>query len=107
MLSFLNYPHFSYFCFMVPLLTMDKELGRSFKYDRSKLLTSTLKEPVISYSAVHTSSASNLTRTSISYKLDNKDITTNQNKSNISNKDDIHSCVTQYLSIATGIFYHV
>ena len=38
--------------------------------------------------------ASNSTRTSISFRLDNKDIITNQNKNNTSNTDDILSCVT-------------
>ena len=49
---------------------------------------------MLSYPASNTSSASNSTRTSILYRLDNKNITTNQNKNNISNADDIHSCVT-------------
>ena len=61
---------------------------------RSKLSTPTLRKPILSSSASHTSSASNSTRTSISSQLDNKYITTNQNKNNISNTDDIHSCVT-------------
>ena len=57
-------------------------------------MTPTLKKPVLSSSAAHTLYANNLTGTSISYQLDNKDITTNQNKNNTSNTDDIHSCVT-------------
>ena len=57
-------------------------------------MTSTFKKHVLSSSAAHTSSASNLTRTSISSKLDNKNISTNQNKNNTSNKYDIHSCAT-------------
>ena len=61
---------------------------------RSKISTPTLKNPVLLFSASHTSSASNLTRTYISSQLDNKEITTNQNKNNTSNTDDIHSCVT-------------
>ena len=67
---------------------MGKEIGCSFKYNRSKTSTSTLKKPV-------SSSASNLERTSISSQLDNKYITTNQNKKNTSNIDDIHSCVIE------------
>ena len=35
-----------------------------------------------------------MTQISISSQLDNKDSTTNQNKNNISNTDDIHSYVT-------------
>ena len=73
---------------------MSKEIGRFFKYNRSKLFIPTLKKPVLSSSAAHTSSASNSTQTSISSQLDNKDSTTNQNKNNTSNIDDIHSCVT-------------
>ena len=73
---------------------MGKEIGRSFKYNRSKISTPTLKKPVLSSSAAHTSSASNLTRTFISSHLDNKNSTTIQNKKNTSNIDDIHSCVT-------------
>ena len=65
-----------------------------FKYNRLKLLTSTINKPVLPSSVAHTSSASNLTQTPISSQLDNRDITTNQNKNNISNTDDIQSCVT-------------
>ena len=35
-----------------------------------------------------------MTQTSISSQLDNKDISTNKNKNNTSNINDIHSCVT-------------
>ena len=73
---------------------MGKEIGRLYKNNQSKLSTPTLTKPGLSSSAAHISSASNLTRTSISSQLDNKDITTNQNKNNTSNTDDIHSCVT-------------
>ena len=93
-MSFLNYPHFSYFRFIAIIGSMGKEIGRSFKYNRSKISTPTLKKPVLSSSAAHTSSASNFTGTSISSQLDNKYIFTNQNKNNTSNIDDIHSCVT-------------
>ena len=72
---------------------MGKEIGCSFKYNRSKISTATLKKTVLSYSSAHTSSASNLTRTLISSHLDTKDSTANKNKNNTSNTDDIHSCV--------------
>ena len=65
-----------------------------FNNNRLKLSTPTLNKPVLSFSDYHTSSASNLTRTSISSILDNKDITTNKNKNNTSNTDEFHSCVT-------------
>ena len=96
LLRFLTYPNFSYFCFIVIICTMGKEIGSSFKYNQSKISTPTLKNPVLSSSAAHTSFASNSTRTSISYQLDNKDITTNQNKNNTSNTYDIHSYVTPW-----------
>ena len=73
---------------------MGKDIGRLYKNNRSKLSTLTLKKPGLSSSASHTSSASNSTRTYISPRLDNKHITTNHNKNNISNKYDIQSCVT-------------
>ena len=73
---------------------MGKEIGRSYKYNRSKISTPTLKKPVLSSSADHTLYANNSTGTSISSQLDNKDITINQNKNNTSNTDDIQSCVT-------------
>ena len=64
------------------------------KYNRLKLSTPTLKKHCLSYSADHTSSASNSTRKSISSQLDNKKINTNKKKNNASNTYDIHSCVT-------------
>ena len=73
---------------------MGNEIGRSCKYNRSKISTPTLKKPVLSYSGDHTLYASNSTVTSISSQLDNKYINTNQNKNNTSNTYDIHSCGT-------------
>ena len=59
-----------------------------------KISTPTLKKPVLYSSATHTSYASNLTRTFISYQLENEDSNKIQNTSDTSNIDDIHSCVT-------------
>ena len=73
---------------------MGKKIGRFYKNNRSKISNPTLKIPVLSSSATHTSSTNNSTRKSISSQLDNKEITTNQNKNNTSITDDIHSCVT-------------
>ena len=55
---------------------MGKEIGRSFIYNRSKICTTTLKEPGFSSSANHTSYTINLTRTVISSQLENEDSTT-------------------------------
>ena len=69
---------------------MGEEIGRSFKYNQSKISIPTLKKPVLSSSAAHTSSVSNLTRTFISYHLDTKDSTAIKNKNNTSKIYDIH-----------------
>ena len=71
---------------------MGKEIGGSFKYNRSKISTPTLNKPVLSSLAAQTSSASNFTQTFISYHLDNEDSTAIQNKKDTSNTDYIHSC---------------
>ena len=73
---------------------MGKEIGRSFKYNQSKISTPTHKKPVLSFLANHTSYTSNLKRTIISSQLENEDSTTIQNMWDISNTDDINSCVT-------------
>ena len=102
-LSFLKCIHFSYFRFMVHICTMGKEIGRSFKYNWSKISTPILKETLISSSAAHTSSASNLTWTYISSQLDYKHITTDQSKNNISNIDDILPCIQNIILYCQNI----
>ena len=59
-----------------------------------KISTPTLKKPVLSSLAAHTSSASNFTWIFISSHLDNEDSTAIQNKKETSNTDEIHSFVT-------------
>ena len=59
-----------------------------------KISTPTLKKPVLSSSANHTSYTTTSTQTIMSHQLQHKDSTSIQNKVNISNTDDIHSCVT-------------
>ena len=73
---------------------MGKEIGSFYKNNQSKLSTTTLKKPGLSYLYSHKSSASNYTQISILSRLDKKHININQNKNSISNKDDIHSYVT-------------
>ena len=73
---------------------MFKEIFRLYNHNQTKKSTPTFKKPIQSSSATHVSPASNLTGTSISSKLDNRDITTDQNNNNTSNTDEIHSCVT-------------
>ena len=73
---------------------MGKEIGRSYKYNRSKIFTPTLKKPVLLSSAHHTSYTTTPTQTIISSQLEHKDSTEIQNTSNISNTNYIHSCVT-------------
>ena len=73
---------------------MGKDIGRSYKYNRSKISTPTLKKPVLSSSANYTSYTTSLSQTIISYQLQHNYSTAIQNTSDISNIDDIHSCVT-------------
>ena len=73
---------------------MGKDIGRSYKYNQSKITTTTLKKPVLSSSANHTSYTNSLSQTNILSHLENKDSTEIQNTSEILNTDDIKSCVT-------------
>ena len=73
---------------------MGKETGRYFKYNRSKVYTPTLKKPVLSSSAAHTSYAINLIQTFISSLIENEDSNAIQNNKDTSNTDDTHLCVT-------------
>ena len=69
---------------------MGKEIGISYKYYRSKLSTTTLKKPVLSFSANHTSYITNLTPTIMSHQLQHKDSISIQNTVDVSNTDDTH-----------------
>ena len=73
---------------------MGKDIGRSYKYNRSKISTPALKKPILPSSSTYTSYTTSLSQTIISSKLENKDSTAIQNTSDISNTDDIKSCVT-------------
>ena len=80
--------------FIVLIGTVGKDIGRSYKYYRSKISTPTLKKPVLSSSANHTSYTTNSTPTIMSHQLQHKGSTSIQNAVNISNTNDIYSCVT-------------
>ena len=73
---------------------MGEDIGSSFKYNRSKISSPTLKKPVLLSSANYTSYTTNLTQTIMSDQLQHKDSTSIQNAVKITNTDDIHSCVT-------------
>ena len=73
---------------------MGNEIGRSFKYNRKKRSSPTFKKPVLSSSANHTSYTTNSTPTSMPHQVQHKESTSIQNKVNISNKNDINSCIT-------------
>ena len=75
---------------------MGKEIFRSFKYNRSKISTPKIKNPMLYSFADHTSYTSNLTRNIISYQLENENSTAIQNMTDITNTYDIHSCVTPW-----------
>ena len=73
---------------------MGKDIGRSFKYNRSKISSPSLKKPVLSSSGNHASFTTNSTPTIMSHQLQHKDSTSIQNTVNIANTHDIHSYVT-------------
>ena len=73
---------------------MGKEIGCSFKYNRPKISSPTLKKPVLSFSANHISYTTNSTPTFMPHQVQHKDSTSIQNTLDISNTDDTHSCVT-------------
>ena len=73
---------------------MVTDIGCSFKYNRSKISSPTLKKPVLSSSANHTSYTTYSTPTVMCHQLHHKDSISIQNTVKFSNTDDIHSCVT-------------
>ena len=73
---------------------MGKDIVSSYKYNRSKISSPTLEKPVLSSSTNHTSYTTNSDPIIMSHQLQQKDSTSIQNTENISNTDDIHSCVT-------------
>ena len=73
---------------------MGKEIGRSFKYNRPKSSSPTLKKLILSSSANHTSCITISNPPITSHPRQHKGSAFNQDNVNISNTDDIHSCVT-------------
>ena len=73
---------------------MGKDIGRFYKHNRPKSSSPTLKKPVLSSSAHHTSCITISNPNITSHQLQHKGSASNQDKVNISNTDDIHSCVT-------------
>ena len=73
---------------------MGKDIGRSYKYNRPKSSSPTLKKPILSSSANHTSCITISNPPITSHPCQHKDSASNQDKVNISNTDDIHACVT-------------
>ena len=73
---------------------MGKDIGRYYKYNQSKISTPTLKKPALLSSSNHTSYTTSLSQTIISSQLENKYSNAIKNTSDISNTDDIHSCIT-------------
>ena len=73
---------------------MGKDVGRSFKYKRPKSSSTTLKKPVLSSTANHTSCITVSNQPVTSQPCQHKGSASNQDKVNISYTDDIHSCVT-------------
>ena len=80
--------------FIALIGTMGKEIGRSYEYNRPKSSSLTLKKPVLSSSAHHTSCITISKQPVTSHPCQHKGSASNQDKVNISNTYDIHSCVT-------------
>ena len=74
--------------------TMGKDIGRFYKHNRPKSSSLTLKKPVLSSSAHHTSCGTISNPPITSHPRQHKGSASNQDKVNISNTDDIHSFVT-------------
>ena len=87
---------------MVLKFIVGKEIGQIYKHSQSQLSTSSIKAPVSSYSEPQTSSAIQLTTTSVPSATDkhqNNSILYSQNTihndGTITNNDDIQYCETQ------------
>ena len=74
--------------------TTGKDIGHFYKHNRPKSSSPTLKKTVLSSSANHTSCITISKPTITSHPRQHKVSASNQYKVNISNTDDIHSCVT-------------
>ena len=74
--------------------TMGKDIGRFYKHNRPKSSSLTLKKPVLSSTANHTSCITVSNQPVTSQPCQHKGSAFNQDKVNISNIDDIHYCVT-------------
>ena len=73
---------------------MGKDIGRFYKHNLPKSSSPTLKKPVLSSSANHTSCITISNPPITSHPHQHKGSASNIDKVNISNKDDIHSCVS-------------
>ena len=73
---------------------MGKEISRFYKHNRPKSSSLTLKKPVLSSSAHHTSCITISNPPIMFHPLQHKGSASNQDKVNISNTEDIQSCVT-------------
>ena len=92
--TFITEYYLSYNLFILLIVAIGKDIGRFYKYDRSKISTPIFRKPALSSSSNYTSYTTSLSQTIISSQLENKDSTAIQNTSDISNTDYIQSCVT-------------
>ena len=93
--------YYPYFILFVLIFVVGKYIGRIYKYSSSQLSTLSLKSPVSSSSEPQTSSAIELTTTSVPSSKDkhqNNSVfysqKTIQNDATITNNDNIQSCET-------------
>ena len=82
--------------FIALIGTMGKEIGHTYKNNRSKISSPTLKKSVLLSSENHISCTTNLTPTIMSHQLQHRYKSSIQNTVNTSNTHDIHSCVTPW-----------
>ena len=80
--------------FIALIVTMGKDIGCSYKHNRPKSSSPTLKKPILSSSANHTLCITISNPLITSHPRQHKGSASNQDKVKISNTDDIHSCVT-------------
>ena len=93
---------------------MGKDIGQIYKHSQCQLSTSSFKAPVSSYSEPQTSSAIELTTTSVPSATDkhqNNHVlysqNTTHNDATITNNDNINSCETPNYIIAFQPFQHL
>ena len=93
--------------FIALIGTMGKDIGRFYKHNGPKSSSPKLKKPILSSSANHTSCITISNPPITSHPRQHKGSASNLDKANISNTDDIHSCVTPKIHNTSGSNVHI